>query len=113
MGEYKEAFDILWAFVTEWAYMPASTVIILIVMAQKKFGIVDLGKMRWITAMFWAMLFAFAQKYMAEPLGYEPIQTEWIKVIMMGLMTGLSAILTHTIGKNSKQLANKLLKKEK
>ena len=90
-------------FLTQWAYAPATLAIATIIAAQKKYGFLDPGKFRWILAPVYGLVFAFAQFFLAIPLGYEPIQIELPKVVVMGIATGLMAVLGHTLYKNTKQ----------
>ncbi len=90
----------LWNFLMTWAYPPASAIILALVAVSKKTGILDLGKLRFLSAIVLGIGFAVGQKFIAAPLGYSPIHTEWIPVIFMGLCTGLAATLAHTTGKN-------------
>jgi hypothetical protein len=92
----------LWDFVIQWAYLPASAAILLVVRGLKQTRL-SLGKMNWLYAMTLGLVFALGQLYLAEPLGYQPLQTEWIPTVFMGACTGLVATLAHTIGKNTKQ----------
>jgi hypothetical protein len=95
-------FSIIMTFLTQWAFLPASTVIGLIIWWFSTQGWLDLGKFKWVEAIVLGLIFGILQKF-GSFLGYTPIQTEWPKVIVMGLATGLLAVLGQTVIKNSFQ----------
>lgn len=98
--------QILWDFITKWAYAPATTVIVFILWALKSKTFlpqitIDWGKFQWVLAPICGLIFGVGQKYLAVPLGYTPIHTEFWPIVFMSMATGLSAVVTHTIGKNT------------
>ena len=95
----------VWDFISKWAYLPASAVILLITGVIKR-TFASLGKLNFIWAMLLGMIFAWGQMVLAVPLGYAPLQTEWIPAVFMGFCTGFVAIEFHTIGKNGWQAFN-------
>jgi len=90
-------------FLLQWAFAPAVAVIASVIYWLKSNGIVDFGKFQWVLAVVFGLLFGIAQKIFLPIIGVVPIQSEWPKALLMGLATGLMAILSHTIVKNSAQ----------
>ena len=95
-------------FVKDWAFPPFSILIMLLVFTQKKMGFLDFNKFRWLTAIVWGLLFATLQKWLAEPLGLVPVQSEWIPTIVMGIMSAVLAIAMYATA--GKPILNKLSK---
>ena len=89
-------------FLSQWAFLPASTIIGLIVWWLQAQGIFDPGKFKWAFAVGLGLIFGVVQKF-GSFIGYEPIQTEWPKIVIMGIATGLMAVLGQTVIKNTVQ----------
>jgi hypothetical protein len=96
-------FSIIYTFLSQWAFAPATTIIGLLIWWFSSQGWVDLGKFKWLEAVALGLAFGILQKFFAGVFGYVPIQTEWPKIIIMGVATGLMAVLGQTIIKNSWQ----------
>lgn len=100
--ELTEQLKLVWDFISQWAYLPASAAILFITAGIKR-TFASLGKMNFVWAILLGLIFAWGQMVLAEPLGYVALQTEWIPTIFMGFCTGFVATGVHTMLKNSKQ----------
>jgi putative Mn2+ efflux pump MntP len=95
-------FSIIYSFLSQWAFLPGATAIGLLIWWLSSQGYLDMGKFKWLEAIIFGLIFGVLQKFGAF-IGYTPIQTEWPKVIVMGIATGLLAVLGQTVIKNSYQ----------
>lgn len=100
--ELGDQLVLVWDFIKVWAFLPASAVILIIVRFIKDSRI-SLGKLNFIYALIFGLFFSLIQFYVAEPLGYTPLQTEFIPMVVMGICTGFVATGIHTILKNTNQ----------
>lgn len=88
-------------FLTPWAYLPA--VGIIVTLAQLFKGFADFGKLHWVWCFIFSGIFAVGQKFLFPMFGLPPLQTEWGYVALIFLGTGLVAVGTYSVQKNTRE----------